>query len=141
MVHQLDAAAWQYFDMQYPDKAKDARNVRSHSNKWVQPIWNTCGLVHLLARICDPPQSCPDVMFEPNNVLLSLIIPGYPGNNMGVFMQPPWDELEHAWKMGVALEPQLSWPGGVPARPTQEVASDPLPTRQIGSAWVYNSTL
>jgi len=88
-----------------------------------------------------PLNLAPDVMFEPNNVLLSLIIPGHPGNNMGVFMQPPWDELEHDWEMGVALEPQLSWPGGVPARPTQEVASDPLPTQQIGSAWVYNSTL
>jgi hypothetical protein len=39
----------------------------------------------------------PGVMFEPKNVLLSLIIPGHPGNNMGVFMQPLWDELEHAW--------------------------------------------
>jgi len=43
----------------------------------------------------------------------------------------------------VALEPQLSWPGGVPPRPTQKGgsgwASDPPPAQQIGSGWVYSS--
>jgi hypothetical protein len=40
-------------------------------------------------------------MFEPRNVFLTLIIPGHPGKNMGVFMQPVWDELQHAWDEGV----------------------------------------
>ena len=40
-------------------------------------------------------------MFDPKNVFLSLIIPGHSGNNMGVFMQPLWDELQHAWEKGV----------------------------------------
>jgi hypothetical protein len=42
----------------------------------------------------------PGVMFEPKNVLLSLIIPGHPDNNMDVFMQLLWDELQHAWEKG-----------------------------------------
>jgi hypothetical protein len=40
-------------------------------------------------------------MFEPRNMFLTLIIPGHPGNNMGVFMQPVWDELHKAWEEGV----------------------------------------
>jgi hypothetical protein len=40
-------------------------------------------------------------MFEPKYMLLSLIIPGHPGNNMGVFIQPVWDELQYAWEKGV----------------------------------------
>jgi hypothetical protein len=32
---------------------------------------------------------------------MSLIIPGHPGNKMGVFMKPLIDELIHAWKKGV----------------------------------------
>jgi hypothetical protein len=30
-----------------------------------------------------------------------LIIPEHPGNNMGVFMEPLFDELVHAWDHGV----------------------------------------
>jgi hypothetical protein len=32
---------------------------------------------------------------------MSLIIPGHPGSNMGVFMEPLWDELISAWEEGV----------------------------------------
>jgi hypothetical protein len=70
--------------------------MRSAGNGWVQPIWNDGSPVHLLARVHDPPQSSPDVMFEPRNMFLTLIIPGHLGNNMGVFMQPVWDELQRS---------------------------------------------
>jgi hypothetical protein len=42
----------------------------------------------------------PGVMFEPKNMFLTLIIPRHPGNNMGVFMQLVWDELQHLGKRG-----------------------------------------
>jgi hypothetical protein len=45
----------------------------------------------------------PGVMFEPKNVFLTLIISGHLGNNMGVFMQPVWDELHKAWEEGVLM--------------------------------------
>jgi hypothetical protein len=102
MVHPSDAEAWQYFDMQYPDKAKDARNVRvAIATDGFNPYGThaapyTCWPVFVI-----PLNLPPGVMFEPKNVLLSRIIPGHPGNNMGVFMQPLWDELEHAWENGV----------------------------------------
>jgi hypothetical protein len=102
MVHPSDAEAWQYFDMQYPDKAKDAQNVHvAIATDGFNPYGThaapyTCWPVFVI-----PLNLPPGVMFEPKNVLLSRIIPGHPGNNMGVFMQPLWDELEHAWENGV----------------------------------------
>jgi hypothetical protein len=32
---------------------------------------------------------------------MSLIIPGHPGSNMGVYMEPLWDELIGSWEEGV----------------------------------------
>jgi hypothetical protein len=37
-------------------------------------------------------------MFQPKNVFLSLIIPGHPGNKMGVFMESLIDELVLTWE-------------------------------------------
>jgi len=42
----------------------------------------------------------PGVLFQCKNIFLSLIIPGHPGNKMGVYMVPMWDELIKAWKEG-----------------------------------------
>jgi hypothetical protein len=36
-----------------------------------------------------------------NTIFMSLIIPGHPGSNMGVYMEPLWDELISAWEVGV----------------------------------------
>jgi hypothetical protein len=101
MVHPTDADAWRYFDIQNPDKSKDARNVRvviatdGFNPYGTHAATYTCWPVFVI-----PLNLLPGVMYEPKNVLLSLIIPGHPGNNMGVFMQPLWDELEHAWEKG-----------------------------------------
>jgi hypothetical protein len=38
---------------------------------------------------------------------MSLIIPGHPGSNMGVFMEPLIDELIHAWEKGVLTYDEL----------------------------------
>jgi hypothetical protein len=43
----------------------------------------------------------PSVCFQRQNIFLSLIIPGHPENNMGVFMGPVFDELVRAWEEGV----------------------------------------
>jgi hypothetical protein len=55
----------------------------------------------MLARVHYPSQSPPDVCFQRQNIFLSLIIPGHPGNNMGVFIEPVIDELVCAWEEGV----------------------------------------
>ena len=55
----------------------------------------------MLARVRDPPQSPPNVIFQPKNVFLSLIIPSHLGNKMGLFIEPLIDELILAWEKGV----------------------------------------
>jgi hypothetical protein len=102
MVHPSDGDAWKYFDNQHPQKAEDARNVRvalatdGFNPYGMMAAPYTCWPVFVI------PLNLPlGVMFEPKNVFLSLIIPEHPGNNMGVFMQPLWDELQHAWEKGV----------------------------------------
>jgi hypothetical protein len=42
-----------------------------------------------------------EVIFQWQNIFLSLIIPEHPGNNMGVFIEPMFDELIEAWEEGV----------------------------------------
>ncbi|XP_066323662.1 uncharacterized protein [Miscanthus floridulus] len=101
MVHPADGDAWKHFDNMNPVKAMEARNVRvalatdgfNPFGMMVAPY--TCWPVFVI-----PLNLPPGVMFEPKNVLLTLIIPGHPGDNMGVFMQPVWDELELAWEEG-----------------------------------------
>jgi hypothetical protein len=41
------------------------------------------------------------VCFQRQNIFVSLIIPGHPGNKMGVYMEPLIDELVRAWEEGV----------------------------------------
>jgi hypothetical protein len=43
----------------------------------------------------------PGVTFQRDTIFISLIIPGHPGSNMGVYMEPLWDELISAWEVGV----------------------------------------
>ncbi|XP_066334207.1 uncharacterized protein [Miscanthus floridulus] len=102
MVHPADGDAWKHFDDMNPSKAMEARNVRvALATDGFNPFGMmaapyTCWPVFVI-----PLNLPPGVMFEPRNVFLTLIIPGHLGNNMGVFMQPVWDELQHAWGEGV----------------------------------------
>jgi hypothetical protein len=43
----------------------------------------------------------PGICFQRQNIFLSLIIPGHPGSDMGVYMEPVIDELVSAWEEGV----------------------------------------
>jgi hypothetical protein len=55
----------------------------------------------MLARVCYPNQSPPSVCFQRQNIFVSLIIPGHPGNKMVVYMEPLIDELVYASDEGV----------------------------------------
>jgi hypothetical protein len=102
MVHPANGDAWRHFDNMNHEKALEAWNVRvALATDGFNPFGMmaapyTCWPVFMI-----PLNLPPGVMFEPKNVFLTLIIPGHPGNNMGVFMQPVWDELQHAWEEGV----------------------------------------
>ena len=55
----------------------------------------------MLAYVCHPLESPLGVSFQRHTVFLSLIIPGHPRSNMGVFMEPMIYELIDAWVKGV----------------------------------------
>jgi hypothetical protein len=57
--------------------------------------------LHMLARVRYTPESPPGVAFQRDTIFMSLIIPGHPESNMGVYMEPLWDELISAWEEGV----------------------------------------
>jgi hypothetical protein len=102
MVHPADAEAWQYFDRMNADKAAEARNVRvavatdGFNPYGMMAAPYTCWPVFVI-----PLNLPPGVILQRQNIFLSLIIPGHPGNKMGVLMDPVWDELIQNWNEGV----------------------------------------
>ena len=97
MVHASDSEAWTHFDGIHHEKAKEARNVRvalatdGFNPYGMMAAPYTCWPVFVI-----PLNLPPGVCFQRQNVFLSLIIPGHPGSNMGVFMEPVIDELLNA---------------------------------------------
>ena len=75
--------------MIHHEKALEARNVRvalatdGFNPYEMMAAPYTCWLVFVI-----PLNLLPGVCFQRQNVFVSLIIPGHPGNNMGVFMEP-----------------------------------------------------
>jgi hypothetical protein len=94
MVHPSDGEAWQYFDGQHPEKVDEARNVRvalatdGFNPYGMSTAPYTCWPVFVIPL--NPP---PSVAFHRDTIFMSLIIPGHPGSNMGVYMERLWDEL------------------------------------------------
>jgi hypothetical protein len=85
-----------------PEKALEAQNVRvALTTDGFNPFGMMVAPYTYWPVFVIPLNLPPSVMFEPRNVFLTLIIPGHPSNNMGVFMLPMWDELQHAWEEGV----------------------------------------
>ena len=102
MVHPSDADAWKYFNSRHPLKAEEARNVRvalatdGFNPYGMMAAPYTCWPVFVI------PLNLPlGISFQQHTMFLSLIIPGHPGSNMDVFMEPVIDELIDAWVKGV----------------------------------------
>ena len=102
MVHPADAEAWKHFDGRHSEKAGESRNVRvALATDGFNPYGMattpyTCWPVFVI-----PLNLPPGVMFQRQNIFLSLIIPGYPGDNMCVYIEPLVDDLFRAWEEGV----------------------------------------
>jgi hypothetical protein len=102
MVHPSDGEAWINFNDKHREKSNEARNVRvalatdGFNPYGMMAAPYTCWPVFVI-----PLNLPPGVAFQRHNVILTLIIPGHPGSNMGVFMEPVIDELVKAWNEGV----------------------------------------
>jgi hypothetical protein len=102
MVHPSDAEAWTYFNDKHRDKAAEARNVRvALATDEFNPYGMIAAPYTCWPIFVNPLNLSPGISFQRHNVFLSLIIPGHPGSNMGVFMEPVIDELIHVWEKGV----------------------------------------
>jgi hypothetical protein len=102
MVHPSDGEAWQHFDRIHHNKAGEACNVRvALATDGFNPYGMMAAPYTCWPMFVIPLNLPPGVAFQRQNVFLSLIIPEHPGNNMGVFMEPLFDELVHAWDHGV----------------------------------------
>jgi hypothetical protein len=94
MVHPSYGEAWQYFDRQHHEKAGEVRNVRvalatdGFNPYGMSTAPYTCWPVFVI-----PLNLPPDVAFQRDTIFMSLIIPGHLGSNIGVYMEPLWDEL------------------------------------------------
>ncbi|XP_038707274.1 uncharacterized protein LOC120002584 [Tripterygium wilfordii] len=101
--HPADSEAWKRFDLQYPEFAKDPRNVRlglasDGFNPFgtLQSVYSTWPVILMPYNL--PPWLC---MKQPY-FILSLLIPGPngPGNNIDVYLQPLVQELIELWEVG-----------------------------------------
>jgi hypothetical protein len=101
MSHPADGKAWSDFDEEYPEFAKDARNIRlgfatdgfnpfSEKNSKYN-MWPVFVIPYNL-----PPWAC---MREPN-FMMALLIPGptCPGKDFDVFLEPLIEYLLDLWK-------------------------------------------
>jgi hypothetical protein len=108
MVHPSDGEAWINFNDKHREKSNEARNVRvalatdGFNPYGMMAAPYTCWPVFVI-----PLNLPPGVAFQRHNVILTLIIPGHPGSNMGVFMEPVIDELIHALEKGYGHTTEL----------------------------------
>jgi hypothetical protein len=101
MSHPADGDAWQDFDKEYPEFARDARNIRlglatDGFNPFLEQntrysIWPVFVVPYNL-----PPWAC----MEESNFIMALLIPGpkSPGKDFDVFLEPLVEDLIELWK-------------------------------------------
>jgi hypothetical protein len=102
MVHASDGEAWKHFDAIHREKAEEARNVRvALATHGFNPYGMSAAPYTCWPVFVIPINLPPGVCFQRQNIFVSLIILGHPGNKMGVYMEPLIDELERTWEEGV----------------------------------------
>jgi hypothetical protein len=101
MSHPADGEAWQAFDIEYPDFANDARNIRlRHATDGFNPFGNMNTKYSMWPIIVVsynlPPWAC----MEESNFLMALLIPGpsSPSKDFDVFLESLVEDLLEIWK-------------------------------------------
>ena len=97
MVHPSDGEAWTRFDEIHREKALEARIVRvALATDGFNPYGMAAAPYTCWPMFVIPLNLPPSVLFQRQNIFLSLIIPEHPGNNMSVYMEPLIDDLIRA---------------------------------------------
>ncbi|KAL9674184.1 hypothetical protein QQ045_030454 [Rhodiola kirilowii] len=102
--HPADGEVWQNFDREFPEFAKDIRNVRlGLATDGFNPF-GVSGLSHSTWPIIVMPYNfSPSMCMKKEFNILSMLISGpkSPGKCLNVFMRPLIDELKILWDTGV----------------------------------------
>ena len=100
IVHPSGGEAWKSFDIEYPEEAAEAGNVRiAITGDGFNPYGMSSNPYSCWPIFAIPLNLPPGAIMQRKTMFLSLIIPGpeYPGKNLSVFMQPLVDDLHHSW--------------------------------------------
>ncbi|XP_073301900.1 uncharacterized protein [Primulina huaijiensis] len=104
MRHPADSPAWQTFDHNHPEFAKDPRNIRlGLASDGFNPFKNM-SVAHSTWPVILVPYNLPPWMcMKQPYFILSLLIPGpsAPGNNIDIYLQPLVADLKDLWEVGV----------------------------------------
>lgn len=99
--HPADSQAWRTIDEKFPKFAEDPRNLRLgisadgvdvNSGNRHHSVWPVLSVIYNL-----PPWLCMKRKF----IMLSVLISGYPGNDIDVFLEPLVDDLHTLFEDGV----------------------------------------
>ncbi|GJZ50049.1 putative transposon, En/Spm-like protein [Tanacetum coccineum] len=99
--HPADSQAWRTIDEKFPEIAEDTRNLRLgisadgvdvNTGNRHHSVWTVLTVIYNL-----PPWLCMKRKF----INLSVLISGYPGNDIDVFLEPLVDDLHTLFEIGV----------------------------------------
>ena len=104
IVHPCDGEAWQQFDVDFPEFARDKRNVRLSVATDGFTLFNINAAPYSCWPVFVTPLNLPPgTLLRPEYIFLSLVIPGpeHPGRKLNILMQPLVDEFQKLWDEGV----------------------------------------
>jgi hypothetical protein len=103
MSHPADGKAWSDFDEEYPDFAKDVRNIRlGLATDGFNPFSEKNSKYSMWLVFVIPYNLPPWACMRESNIMMALLIPGptCPGKDFDVFLEPLIEDLLDLW-MGV----------------------------------------
>ncbi|XP_062119373.1 uncharacterized protein LOC133833132 [Humulus lupulus] len=102
--HPADAEVWKDFDRQYPDFAKESRNVRlGFATDGFNPFGDLSNSYSMWPVLLMPYNMPPWRCMKQEFLMMALLILGRraPGKDIDVYLQPLIDELKKLWENGV----------------------------------------
>ena len=100
MSHLADGEAWKDFDKEYPDFAKDPRNLRlGLATDGFNPFSEKNTRYSMWPVLVVPYNLPPLACMEESNFMMALLIPGptCPGKDFDVFLEPLVEDLVDLW--------------------------------------------
>ncbi|XP_062075225.1 uncharacterized protein LOC133779257 [Humulus lupulus] len=104
--HPVDAEVWKNFDRQYPDFAKESRNVRlGFATDGFNPFGDLSNSYSMWPVLLMPYNMPPWRCMKRELLTMALLIPGRraPNKDIDVYLEPLIDEHKELWENGVLL--------------------------------------